>query len=612
MKFTKHILSLLLLLSVLMGLCACNGVSTPPAGGSEPVVDGSPAATEPVTEPVTEEPKEQLSLDVIKDGKSDFVIVYSKLADDNTVAEAERLQDRIKKYFGVELKLSNDSTTAEHEILVGDTKREESKAAMQGLRAMDYIVKTDKSRIVVMGGTSASTKNAVTSFLEQVVYKQGRPNSTGRPMVMKTALDKTFRYNYPVPADFSIGGVPLWKFSIVYNPNSLPSEHNAFRLRELILERTGYTLDYYKDSDDDRTNEILVGNTKRTTASIEDDKFSVQVKNGKLELAYYRIHGETATYDLMKDEILKKDAKPLPADYSVTKNYADVLTGGEEMVLGKTGDLRLVVSNLQSSGANQAKRMVMLYSLFMEYRPDAIGFQEAGTNHSNPGSMQNLMKKSGVYVEAPTNASGNPVNFTPIFYNTETLELLDSGWELYDFSSPSYPEVFNNGNSKSVSWARFRVKATGKVFIFFSTHLYYKGADVGGDVARRDNVRQLTELCTRLKNEYNCPIFGGGDMNFISSSQEHTDITNNGFANARFTAEIKDTHTGSCGTEAVLNEEYDTFIKVPSVSTGSAGEIDFIFGFGSGYTFKKQNIMTDLYALYGSDHCPCMVDIKLT
>lgn len=597
----KRILWLLLPLLLLITACGTTE-QTPPEESS-----GNEKPTEAITEP----PREPLS--VIAEGKSDYVIVYS--ADDlGEFREiAESLQKKVKDYFGAELSVATDAATAKREILIGAVNRAESRRACEELRANDWSVTVDGERILLSGTEAASVERALKYLLEKVIYVQGRPNQT-RSLTLAADFCKVFQYSYYLSADFRIGGTPLRDYTIVYSSDSLYSYHEAVCLRELIFSRSGYRLDYISDRSAAGKHEIRIGMTAKTE-SADPGRFAYSIREtgGNLEISFTGMHAKEQAHTYFDRVLFAKNAESIPTDYAYTKDISADLSKGEELVLEHTGDVRLIVSNIQSSGANYGKRMEFLRLLFEEYRPDAIGLQEGGNTYARAeGNIYERMAKIG-YSEVPTEQE-KLWNYTPILYNTKTLKVLDSGYLRYGYSDAAHPTVTNNGNSKSVTWAYFEVLKTGKRFVFFSTHCYYDGTagdTVGGNLARCDNVRELSELCGSLKAKYQCPIFGGGDMNFHQNTDPYRLMLEKGFVNSRTVADKPGVRFGSAGNDAELNEEYDTFVKVPDVSATLAGEIDMIFCYGNGYRVSAQSIMNDDFACYGSDHCPNLVDIKL-
>ena len=107
-----------------------------------------------------------------------------------------------------------------------------------------------------------------------------------------------------------------------------------------------------------------------------------------------------------------------------------------------------------------------------------------------------------------------PWNNTPIFYNPETVELVDVNYVLYA------PSCWSNIGSKSYTSAVFRKKDTGRLFAVVNTHLWWKSeaAQPGSTYARAAQVRLMMAEAEVLKNKYGCTIFVTGDMNAYEDS----------------------------------------------------------------------------------------------
>lgn len=605
MKSLKKIIALMLCLLTVLAAVSCNSsVGNEESDGSETLGDTEKPSDGGGVE-TTDVPKPQYEIELVSDGKSDYCISVPSDADDTVTKAAQGLKEKIKTYTGAELAIEFDSKNDKRiSFVLGDESSADE--LIRGLRANDWVFAVREKEIIIGGGTSATIENPVRHFLDKVIYAQGKKNGTAKSVVARTANDKEFRYNYAVAANYSVANVPLMDYNIVYAKDDLYAYHNAVLLRELIYERYGYYLMTYDDSYPEVKNEILVGMTSRTQATVKDFEFALNVRNGKLEVAFKRMHAKEAVYDYFSSVLLARGAQDLSEGYTLKQDISSSLTNGAEMVLGNTGNVRLIISNIQAAGENAAKRMEMLSMVFDEYAPDAIALQEAGNKNVrvDTPNIFTMMEEYG-YKEVAASGLGSNINYTPILYNTNTLELLHSGWHLY--SGP------NNSNSKSITWAHFKNK-DGKEFVFFSTHFMYNADGLTaeqGEETRKNNARELSELASELSTLYGCPVFGGGDMNCTVDSAPYNVLMENGFKNARFTAEKIDDEKGTCSVESVLNKNYDTFISLPNKSVIMAGEIDMLFGYGNGYTFKQQNVMTDRFALYASDHVPVMVDVLL-
>ena len=113
-----------------------------------------------------------------------------------------------------------------------------------------------------------------------------------------------------------------------------------------------------------------------------------------------------------------------------------------------------------------------------------------------------LDDKGGKHETQVTSDGTRPTNnFTPIFYNPEKVELIkadfvpygernEEGYHLVDKSRgySGYYMMHNDYFSKSLTWAVFKDKATGKQFGVISTHFWYDGGTDGNN-ARIENAR---------------------------------------------------------------------------------------------------------------------------
>ncbi|MBQ7335052.1 MAG: glycoside hydrolase family 31 protein [Clostridia bacterium] len=167
----KRITALFLLLCVLVGVFGCstggNGDDTTTTGGS-----GETTTTES-TEPVGPVKPENF-LAFAENGVSEFQIVCSASASDAVKNSCQDLVDAIYQATGATLTVVDDLTSAktEHEILVGDQYRAETKDVMDagGLGDADFAIAIENNKIVIVGGSDAGTITAVTYFINKVMF----------------------------------------------------------------------------------------------------------------------------------------------------------------------------------------------------------------------------------------------------------------------------------------------------------------------------------------------------------------------------------------------------------------------------------------------------------
>ena len=123
--------------------------------------------------------------------------------------------------------------------------------------------------------------------------------------------------------------------------------------------------------------------------------------------------------------------------------------------------------------------------VFKEIMPDIIGGQEVNKD------MQLDLRFYCLEEGLPYTLIWG--NMTPIIYRADKLELLDTEYILYPEEVEGFEGSFCDAKSKSANLGVFRDKESGKVFIFLTTHLWWKN---GQDPDRQGQTRFV--LC-RLK-----------------------------------------------------------------------------------------------------------------
>jgi len=146
--------------------------------------------------------------------------------------------------------------------------------------------------------------------------------------------------------------------------------------------------------------------------------------------------------------------------------------------------------------------------IFKELMPDIVGGQEVNIN------MQYFFKFYCMEENLPYTIIWG--NMTPIIYRADKFELLDTEYMLYPEKIEGYDGMTCDAKSKSCNLGVFREKATGKVFIFATTHLWWKtdSAQAGSSEVRRKQTQLACELIAKYQAKYdNCPVIFVGDMN---------------------------------------------------------------------------------------------------
>ena len=290
--------------------------------------------------------------------------------------------------------------------------------------------------------------------------------------------------------------------------------------------------------------------------------------------------------------------------YYYSEKLADVLTSGSENVLKKTG-IRAMWNNVWYKNEKTAPlslRCPLLADVYRDYMPDVLGFQEYDKRVRN--IMHPLLLEMG-YVEVPYTENRDPKTaiVTPIYYNPETLTLINSGF--------IHLKAVTGDTGKSLGWGVFEVKKTGKRFAFASAHLANSTGETNVPGTRVEHAKDASSLMQSIGDRYNVPVLLGGDFNCNAKSDALATVRSYGFEFLKDIAKkAEKTSTYHSYPKFDLNTGLCTFYDYPLPSHNIA--IDHVFGYNnSKVTYNVYAIIEDYFALAGTDHCPLLVDFTL-
>ena len=110
------------------------------------------------------------------DDLAEFTIVRSDKATEEEKNVAVSLRKTLNEKFGVDIKLGTDySGTNPKEILIGETKRAESKKAMEDITSYsEYLIRRVGDKIVICAGSDEALMNAIELWTTKMVNKSGK------------------------------------------------------------------------------------------------------------------------------------------------------------------------------------------------------------------------------------------------------------------------------------------------------------------------------------------------------------------------------------------------------------------------------------------------------
>lgn len=259
----KRILILLVLsLTLVLSLASCKETPPTPDGDSASESDTEPAA-----------PVEDVS--IVKDGATQYTIVRPDEADTVTVETAITLMKAINEKYGISINLGSDfdlpgQERSEYEILVGHTNRDESAAALEGLKYGDSVISVVGKKVVITGGGPEATKQAVTAFIENYLA-DGELSLAGDLNVLTNA-------EYALDS-LTLDGTPISDVTVVYG---LGLDGQADGLISIIGRTCGARLTKTRNASD--ADGAIIKINKADAKGYAYDDFAIVVKDGNIEL----------------------------------------------------------------------------------------------------------------------------------------------------------------------------------------------------------------------------------------------------------------------------------------------------------------------------------------
>ncbi len=596
MKKRKILLSLLCLIALLF--VGCSGNKPTPVETAEKTTETKQTDTETTVKPIR----------IVKEGQSDYVIVYPENASTEVVMAARSLAKMFKEYTGATLQVVDDylasgATPAEKEILVGATNREESQEISASLVAGEYTVRLAGKKLVICGYNDNGTVKAEDYFVEKILKKASGLKSgvTDGTFIFREKNNFTQAGKYNIRS-FTINGISLNSYKIVIPDNcTLLEDYLAKLILRHVAIYTGYNLQIVKDSDGTPEYEIRVGKTARTTAELPTGKATVTVGEKDMQILWSSGFGFISAYNLLTDTVMSN----LQSTIELKTGDAWELNESVETNVEKTADLRIMYHNvwgyINADGSNPISiRPSVALSIYKTYAPDILCLEECSTAYRSGG--QALMTwLSENYIEVCDGGQGIG---NPIFYSKTMFEAVESG----------YSQA--RSGDKGTTWVVLKRKSDGKIFAVTNSH--FAANTNAGDNATLGNTYRVADAGTvvsvveSIKEKYGkITVISGGDFNAKQGSDPYTTLTDGGLKNIRSIAETC-TQYSPYYTAFEYNSTYDMYGLQTALSGKSANAIDHMMYFGAEPTVKTYDVVNYGLALTASDHAPHFADFNLS
>jgi endonuclease/exonuclease/phosphatase family metal-dependent hydrolase len=594
MKFTRILTAMAALSLSTLLLVSCGGRTDP--------ADTTTEATTTVAE--TEAPAPILTL---ADGEagSQFVIYRSKALGDTTLTAINKLVSAIRAETGVAIKIATDWGDAsekadpnEYAILIGETSFAQSDV-LDTLKMTQYIITADGNKIIIGGPDDEGTVNAIEAFIRDFI--------TGKGKTLTFSADQTVlnKGKYPEDSYLSCLGEPIENYRIVIPADA---DYGVIRCATEVSARltklTGVRFPLLTDAEatDAGAYEILVGKTARTTVEVQPYSYDISAAGKTLQIvadSHYAY--EEAAYVFITDIATLRKPTPITDALHRHANLESELKKSSPALFDRSGEVRVLIQNIwgNTSEGQIDDRMLQTALIYEEYAPDVIGLQECSTGaRGGKNGIVNLLDKLG-YTEVPVKISDN--NATPLFYRQNRVRLIDSGYLRFT--------QVNKDASKGLTWAVFETNATKETFAVLSTHYWWQSDDAQDTLDRESNARESLSTIAMIAEKYNCPVIIGGDFNCNTTSSPYGILTTGGLRDVQSWAKkTENMHTHH--TYPTYDAEKGLWDDPVYPAANYSRSIDHIFATGN-LTPVRFDVVTDLYAILSSDHCPLVFDFDI-
>lgn len=178
-----------------------------------------------------------------------------------------------------------------------------------------------------------------------------------------------------------------------------------------------------------------------------------------------------------------------------------------------------------------------------------------------------------------------------IFYRPAKLEVLDQG-EFWLSETPDVPgsQSWDMSLPRNVSWAKLRVRASGRQFFLFNTHFAHRGQDAE---ARVRSARVILDRLPKIAGD--APVLLTGDFNAMAGAYVHHVLTAE-LQDAWLTAEAR---SGPAGTSSRW------------VGRMSERRIDWILYKGPWRPVYAETVTYNHGGRYPTDHYPVLAEFEL-
>jgi len=235
--------------------------------------------------------------------------------------------------------------------------------------------------------------------------------------------------------------------------------------------------------------------------------------------------------------------------------------------------------------------------------PDILGVQEV--HKSMIGALEERLDRYGNYgVDCSKGTMEGGGERTAIFYNKETVQLINSG-QFWLSETPNKPgKGWDAVYQRFCTWARFMRISDSKMFYVFNTHFDHKGVE-----ARKQSAKLMVKMVKQIAG--NTPYIVMGDFNMNQKGEGYKTLVDSGvftdcYGHAKYQMATNGTFNNWKVNGKSSNRIDHIFVK-PSIEVFSyALKTNFYWS-----TAKNKEGKDETKIKFASDHYPLVVNLVL-
>ena len=454
-----------------------------------------------------------------------YKIIRKSGATDIVKAASDRVADKLLS-LGYKVSVgSDDAEETEYEIVFGATNRGSSAEQSEPLRALDYKIYMEGTKLYILTGSHTDSVNAAADHL---IEKLDSLLDGGKIAITAENIKTEYESDVYKTKQVILNGTDIKEYTVVYSNSDKISLKLADLLCDVIEETCGRRLNLVSDNRAySGSKEIIVGYSKRLgdvasavapyVNDLNDNEYLL-FSEGDFIYAGGKQDDNVAVISAVNRLINKLVGitNPEKAELTLETSAGTAVAGSKYSIM--------TYNDGDNSYQNIADRMTIV----KEYMPDIICFQETQTPHA-----QRYKNSLQIYDYVLYDNDGTTYNSQPIFWKKDKFELVDSGIKWLSDTPDKRSKFADSEYYRSMTYAILKDKATGEQFVVVNTHLDFA----------KINAKQTEKLLELTEGFRDMPMLCLGDFNLRDTDKGYQNMYNECFMDSGRYLEKKDPAT---------------------------------------------------------------------